>query len=55
MLKQFVEKAQAKLIVFDNGADTLSRLGDVADRIICKDGVWGVEKNVGTIYLNKFN
>ena len=26
----------------------LEKVGDVADRIICKDGVWGVEKNVGT-------
>ena len=34
VLKQFVDKAHAKLIVFDNGADTLSRLGDVADRIL---------------------
>ena len=25
----------------------LERVGDVADRIICKDGVWGVEKNIG--------
>ena len=24
----------------------LERVGDVADRIICKDGVWGVEKNI---------
>ena len=24
----------------------LEKVGDVADRIICKDGVWGVEKNV---------
>ena len=27
----------------------LEKVGDVADRIICKDGVWGVEKNVETI------
>ena len=26
----------------------LEKVGDVADRIIEKDGVWGVEKNVGT-------
>ena len=26
----------------------LEKVGDVADRIICKDGVWGVEKNIGT-------
>ena len=25
----------------------LEKVGDVADRIICKDGVWGVEKNIG--------
>lgn len=24
----------------------LEKVGDVADRIVCKDGVWGVEKNV---------
>ena len=27
----------------------LEKVGDVADRIICKDGVWGVEKSVKTI------
>ena len=26
----------------------LEKVGDVADRIICKDGVWGVEKNIKT-------
>ena len=26
----------------------LEKVGDVADRIVCKDGVWGVEKNVKT-------
>ena len=26
----------------------LEKVGDVADRIICKDGVWGVEKNIST-------
>lgn len=30
----------------------LEKVGDVADRIIYKDGVWGVEKNIGTIVLN---
>lgn len=30
----------------------LEKVGDVADRIIEKDGVWGVEKNVGTVVLN---
>ena len=30
----------------------LEKVGNVADRIICKDGVWGVEKNVGEIVLN---
>ena len=25
----------------------LEKVGNVADRIICKDGVWGIEKNVG--------
>jgi hypothetical protein len=29
----------------------LEKVGDVADRIICKDGVWGVEKNITTTYL----
>jgi hypothetical protein len=24
----------------------LEKVGDVADRIICKDGVWGIEKNI---------
>ena len=24
----------------------LEKVGDIADRIVCKDGVWGVEKNV---------
>lgn len=32
----------------------LERVGDVADRIICKDGVWGVEKNVVTYHLKDF-
>lgn len=26
----------------------LEKVGDVADRIVCKDGVWGVEKNIVT-------
>ena len=30
----------------------LEKVGDVADRIVCKDGVWGVEKNVETGILN---
>ena len=30
----------------------LEKVGDVADRIIEKDGVWGVEKNVETIVLD---
>ena len=30
----------------------LEKVGDVADRIICKDGVWGVEKNVETVVLD---
>ena len=29
----------------------LEKVGDVRDRIICKDGVWGVEKNVETYCL----
>ena len=29
----------------------LEKVGDVRDRIICKDGVWGVEKNVKTVRL----
>jgi hypothetical protein len=30
----------------------LEKVEDVADRIICKDGIWGVEKNKGTIVLD---
>lgn len=30
----------------------LEKVGDVADRIICKDGVWGVEKNIETVTFN---
>ena len=30
----------------------LEKVGDVADRIICKDGVWGIEKNIETFYYN---
>lgn len=30
----------------------LEKVGDVADRIICKDCVWGVEKNVETVTFN---
>lgn len=30
----------------------LEKVGDVADRIICKDGVWGVEKNIKTYVFN---
>lgn len=30
----------------------LEKVGDVADRLICKDGVCGVEKNVATVVLN---
>ncbi len=30
----------------------LEKVGDVADRIICKDGDWGVEKNINEIVLN---
>lgn len=30
----------------------IEKVGDVADRIIEKDGVWGVEKNVGTVVLD---
>ena len=32
----------------------LEKVGDVADRIICKDGVWGVEKNILTFYLKDY-
>lgn len=27
----------------------LEKVGDIADRIICKDGVWGIEKNIKTV------
>lgn len=30
----------------------LEKVRDVADRIICKDGVWGVEKNIKTKNIN---
>ena len=30
----------------------LEKVGDVADRLIEKDGVWGVEKNIGIVVLN---
>ena len=30
----------------------LEKVGDIADRVICKDGVWGVEKNIGSVILN---
>ena len=30
----------------------LEKVGDVADRIVCKDGVWGVEKNIKTVILD---
>lgn len=30
----------------------LEKVGDVADRIVCKDGIWGVEKNIVTKVLN---
>ena len=30
----------------------IEKVGDVADRIVCKDGVWGVEKNIKTVMLN---
>lgn len=29
----------------------LEKVGDVADRIVCRDGVWGVEKNIKTVRL----
>ena len=29
----------------------LEKVGDVADRIVCKDGVWGVEKNIKDILI----
>ena len=33
----------------------LEKVGDVADRIICKDGVWGVEKNVKDFIIDGSN
>lgn len=32
----------------------LEKVGNVADRIICKDGVWGVEKNIKTTDLKEY-
>lgn len=32
----------------------LEKVGDVRDRIICKDGVWGVEKNIYTATVDSF-
>lgn len=32
----------------------IEKVGNVADRIICKDGVWGVEKDVKTIDISKY-
>lgn len=29
----------------------LEKVGDVADRIICKDGIWGVEKNINSGFI----
>ena len=31
----------------------LEKVGDIADRIICKDGVWGVEKKIDTVIFNE--
>lgn len=33
----------------------LEKVGDVVDRIICKDGVWGVEKNIDTKSLENIS
>ena len=30
----------------------LEKVGDVVDRLVCKDGVWGVEKNIGSTILD---
>ena len=30
----------------------LEKVGNVADRIVCKDGVWGVEKNIKTFIID---
>ena len=34
ILKQFVQKTDARLVVFDNGADSLSRLEDISSKVI---------------------
>lgn len=31
----------------------LEKVGDVADRIICKDGVWGIEKHIGVSTVSR--
>ena len=33
----------------------LEKVGNVADRIICKDGIWGVEKSIETIYTKELD
>ena len=32
----------------------LEKVGDVADRIVCKDGVWGVEKNISNVLCKDY-
>lgn len=34
ILRQFVNKTNAKLVVYDNGAETLSKLEDISDKVI---------------------
>jgi hypothetical protein len=49
---EFVEFQESELEILS--PVQLEKVGNVADRIICKDGVWGVEKNVITYHLKDF-
>ena len=42
--KHYTEYQEDKITILS--PTPLEKVGDVADRIICKDGVWGVEKNI---------
>ena len=48
--KEYTRHQEHKLTILS--PTPLEKVGDVADRIICKDGVWGVEKNIDTIMFS---